>query len=69
MRSNFIGSTGRSKQEFNDLVGMPGDARRAFDKIDAQHAVKEQGSEAEKWARAHPDDPRSKDILKRLGKQ
>jgi hypothetical protein len=69
MRSNFIGSTGRSKQEFNDLVGMPADARKAFDKIDAQHAVKEQGSEAEKWARANPDDPRSKDILKRLGKQ
>ena len=69
MRSNFIGSTGRSKQEFNDLVGMPSEARKAFDKIDAQHAIKEQGAAAEKWAREHPNDPQSKEILKRLGKQ
>jgi hypothetical protein len=69
MRGSFMGATGRSKQEFNDLVGMPEEARKAFDKIDAEHAVKNQGSAAEKWARQNPDDPRAKEILKRLGKQ
>jgi hypothetical protein len=68
MRSAFMGATGRSSQEFNDIVGMPEEARRAFDKIDADHTVKSQGSAAERWAREHPDDPRSKEILKRLGK-
>ena len=68
MRSSFMGATGRTKQEFNDLVGMPEEARVAFDKIDAQHTIKSQGSAAEKWARENPNDPRAKEILKRLGK-
>ena len=57
------------KEEFDNLINMPPEARAAFDKIDAQEAIKKQGSQAEAWARAHPDDPRAKDILKRLGKQ
>lgn len=67
MKASYEGSTGR--KDFDQLVGMPEEARREFGKIEGHEAIKSQGSAAEKWARAHPDDPRSKDILKRLGKQ
>ena len=67
MKASYEGSTGR--KDFDSLVGMPEEAKREFGKIEGHEAIKNQGSEAEKWARANPDDPRSKDILKRLGKQ
>ena len=69
MRASFVASTKQSPKDFDNLVGMPDEAQKAFAKIDATNAIKNQGNAAEKWARANPDDPRAKDILKRLGKQ
>ena len=69
MRSSFIGQTGLKKQDFDNLAGLNDKALDAFNKIDAQRTIAKQGTAAEQWARANPNDPKAAEILRRLGKQ